>query len=94
MLSCEKNLLKANETIDSLNKNLKECRVNQKSLNNIKHIQNQLEALQARNSKLVEENEELSKCNKRISSELSRKRDSASDSEAEITKKHEKLQAL
>lgn len=42
LLSCEKNLLKANETIDSLNKSLKECRVNQKSLNNIKHIQNQL----------------------------------------------------
>lgn len=54
LLSCEKNLLKANETIDSLNKNLKECRINQKSLSNLKNIQNQLDALQVKNNKLVE----------------------------------------
>lgn len=53
LLSCEKNLLKANETIDSLNKNLRECRINQKSLSNLKNIQNQLDALLIKNSKLA-----------------------------------------
>ena len=40
------NLTKANQTIEQLNKNLKDLRINQKSLDNLKNIQNQLDFLQ------------------------------------------------
>lgn len=77
----ERNYAKANEQIEFLNKNLKECRINQKSLANLKNIQNQLEFLQQKNVKLTQENDQLSKCNKRLKNDQMRKRDSTSESE-------------
>lgn len=50
----ERNYAKASEQIEVLNKNLKECRINQKSLANLKNIQNQLEFLQQKNIKLIQ----------------------------------------
>lgn len=79
LLSSEKNLLKANESIDNLNKTLKECRINQKSLANLKNLQNQLELMQQKNAKLMEENDQLTKNNKKMKNEL-HKRDSTSES--------------
>lgn len=57
LVQAERNYVKANEQIEVLNKNLKECRINQKSLANLKNIQNQLEFLQQRNVKLTQEND-------------------------------------
>ena len=57
LIQAERNYVKANEQIEVLNKNLKECRINQKSLANLKNIQNQLEFLQQRNVKLTQEND-------------------------------------
>lgn len=89
----ERNYAKANEQIEFLNKNLKECRINQKSLANLKNIQNQLEFLQQKNVKLTQENDQLSKCNKRLKNDQMRKRDSTSESEMD-SKKDERIQAL
>lgn len=82
----ERNYAKANEQIEFLNKNLKECRINQKSLANLKNIQNQLEFLQQKNVKLTQENDQLSKCNKRLKNDQMRKRDSTSESEMDSKK--------
>lgn len=71
--SVEENLssfAKAQQNIEQLNRNLKEARMNQKSLNNLKNIQNQIDSLQEKNKKLVAENAELAKANKALKSDL------------------------
>jgi cell division protein FtsB len=46
-------LARAQQSIEQLNRTLKEARINQKSLANLKNLQNQLEYLQERNRKLT-----------------------------------------
>jgi lipid II:glycine glycyltransferase (peptidoglycan interpeptide bridge formation enzyme) len=77
LLASETNLLHANQTIECLNKTLKECKVNQKSMANLKNLQNQLDLLHHRNLKLSEENEHLAKSN-RVLGVKGQQRDSTS----------------
>ena len=49
--------MKATQNNEQLTRNLKEARINQKSLSNLKNLQNQIEYLQERNKKLVVENQ-------------------------------------
>jgi Asp-tRNA(Asn)/Glu-tRNA(Gln) amidotransferase B subunit len=63
-------LQKSQANADQLARQLKEARINQKSLNNLKMLQNQIEYLQDRNKKLTQENEELSKTNRTFQAEM------------------------
>jgi hypothetical protein len=46
-------LMRSQQNVEQLTKSLRDARINQKSLANLKNIQNQLEYLQDRNKKLT-----------------------------------------
>ena len=81
------NLTKANQKIEELTRNLKEARLNQKSLTNLKNLQNQIEYLQERNKKLIEDNKELAKSITTLKGDLEKQsKESQDSSECSITK--------
>ena len=57
-------------------------RINQKSLNNLKNLQNQIDFLQEKNKKITSENEQLVKLNSNLKVEIQKiTRENTSESE-------------